>query len=164
MKKILLAALSISLITTSCTKEEEVITPVTTPTDPVETITFTCKIDGVDYDGSNSIDAAIAFDFLTITTSNGSNSVAIKIPGISMRNNGDEISFLGAIGYGVVSTPTLTYSNTNFDASKGGITITEIDFTEGKISGTFFFEAQDVTPNEFGKVNVTSGAFNNISF
>ena len=167
MKKILFAVLSMSLIFTSCTKdEEEFIEPITTiTTPPVETTSFTCKIDGVSYDGSSTVSADVISDFLTITTSEGGSTVSIKVPGISVREVGDTISFLGAIGFGNVITPDGTvYSNTYFDASKGSIIITAIDLDNSKVSGTFFFEAEDVASGSFVKVNVTSGEFTHVSF
>ena len=117
MKKIIFSVLVVAVIFSACEKEEVVVIPTTVPQEETTT-SFTCTIDGIDYDGSNTISTDLTSDFLTITSSEGESAVSVKVPGISIRNVGDEISFLGAIGYGQVISPSGTYWNTNFDASK----------------------------------------------
>jgi hypothetical protein len=152
MKNLLLLLLAITVIFSSCEKEEE----------PPNIIPFSCKIDGLNLSNA-TINTTNTSGNLSITATANSYSVTITIQAINSRTNGDVISF-SSPNFGNVSIGSTTYSNTYFDPTKGEIAISNLDLSGGKISGTFFFEAQDVTPNEFATVNVTEGSFSNISF
>jgi hypothetical protein len=152
MKNLLLLLLAITVIFSSCEKEEE----------PHNIIPFSCKIDGSNLSNA-TINTTNTSGNLSITATTNSYSVTITIQAINSRTNGDVISF-SSPNFGNVSIGNTTYSNTYFDPAKGEIAISNLDLSGGKISGAFFFEAQDVTPNEFATVNVTEGSFSNISF
>ena len=153
MKNLLLLFLAIAVIFSSYEKEEETFN---------NTKPFNCKIDGSNLSNA-TINTSTTSGNLSITATANSYSVTITIQAINSRNNGDEIPF-SAPNFGNVSIGSTTYSNTYFDSTKGEISISNLDLSGGKISGNFFFEAQDVTPNEFAIVNVTEGSFSNSSF
>ncbi len=153
MKDFVLITLAIAVMFSSCKKEEEALNSA----DP-----FSCKIDGVEF-STTAINIESLSDNMKIIASNATYIVSISIESITARSVGDVIPF-SASNFGNVTIGSTTYSNTYFDPSKGEIAITTLDLSGGKISGTFFFEAQNVAPNEFGTVNVTVGTFSNISF
>ena len=156
MKNLLFILLAVTVIFSACEKEEEEITTSSSAA------VFSCKIDGSNLSNA-TINTSTTSGSLSITATTNSYSVTITIQAINSRNNGDEIPF-SSPNFGNVSIGSTTYSNTYFSPEKGEISISNLDLSGGKISGAFFFEAQDVPPNEFGIVNVTEGSFSNISF
>ena len=153
MRNFVLIILSITVLFSSCKKEEETINS-TTP--------FSCKIDGVEL-GANEINTNNLSNNLSITAISAQYSITIKIENINARNIDELIEFDKA-DLGNVSIGNAIYSNTTFDPTQGQIIITSLDLNNGRVSGTFFFEAQNVILNEFEIVNVTEGEFLNISF
>ena len=154
MKNFVLIVLTIAVIFSSCKKEEETIN---------STDSFSCKIDGEEFGTTGSATLDLALDNLKIKAIDAQYIVDIKIKEISDKKEGDIIEFDDA-ELGKVTISGTLYSNTTFDPSKGQITITSLDLDGGKISGTFFFEADHIDISNFTKVNVTSGTFSNISF
>ena len=153
MRNFVLLIMSLAVLFSSCKKEEETINS-TTP--------FTCKIDGLEL-GTNEINTFNLSNNLSITAVSAQYSITIKIENINARNIGEIIEFDKA-DLGNVSIGNTIYSNTTFDPTQGQIIITSLDLNNGKVSGTFFFEAQNIILNEFETVNVTEGEFLNISF
>ena len=156
MKNFVLIILTITVTFSSCKKEEETIN---------STDSFSCKIDGEEFGTTGSATLDLALDNLEIKAIDAQYIVDIKIENINTRSDGDIIEF-DTEALGKVTISGTIYSNTTFDPSQGKITITSLDLNGGKISGTFFFEAQEVImpKKEYGMVNVTSGIFSNISF
>ena len=154
MKNFVLIILAIAVIFSSCKKEEETL----------NSTDFSCKIDGEEF-GTTEISTDNVLNNLSITAIDAQYIVTIKIENINTRSDGEIIEF-DKIRLGDVSISGTLYTNTTFDPSQGQITITSLDLNGGKISGTFFFEAQAVImpKKEYGMVNVTSGIFSNISF
>ena len=154
MKNFVLIILAIAVIFSSCKKEEETL----------NSTDFSCKIDGEEF-GTTEISTDNVLNNLSITAIDAQYIVTIKIENINTRSDGDIIEF-DTEALGKVTISGTIYSNTTFNPSQGKITITSLDLNGGKISGTFFFEAQEVImpKKEYGMVNVTSGIFSNISF
>ena len=155
MKNFVLIILAIAVMFSSCKKEEETLN---------STDSFSCKIDGDEF-SATEISTDNLSNNLSITAIDAQYIVTIKIENINTRSDGSIIEF-NKIRLGDVSISGTFYTNTTFDPSQGQITITSLDLNEGKISGTFFFEALEVImpKKEYGMVNVTSGIFSNISF
>ena len=155
MKNFVLIILAIAAMFSSCKKEEDTLNS----TDP-----FSCKIDGVEF-GTTEVSTDNLSNNLSITAIDAQYIVTIKIENINARSDGEMIEF-DKVGLGNVSISGTIYSNTTFNPLQGQITITSLDLNEGKISGTFFFEALEVImpKKEYGMVYVTSGIFSNISF
>jgi hypothetical protein len=154
MKNFVLIILAIAAMFSSCKKEEEVLN---------STDSFSCKIDGEEFGTTGSATLDLALDNLEIKAIDSQYIVDIKIEHINTRSDGDIIGF-DTEALGKVTISGTIYSNTTFDPAQGQITITSLDLNGGKISGTFFFEADHIDITNFTKVNVTSGVFSNISF
>ena len=154
MKNFALIILAIAVMFSSCKKEEEIF----------DNLTFSCKIDGDEF-SSTAISTDNLSNNLSITAIDAQYIVTIKIENINTRSEGEIIEF-DKIGLGDLSVSGTIYTNTTFDPSQGQITITSLDLNGGKVSGTFFFDAQEIImpKKEYGMVNVTSGIFSNISF
>ena len=155
MKNFVLIILTIAVIFSSCKKEEETLN---------STDSFSCKIDGDEF-SATEISTDNLSNNLSITAIDAQYILTIKIENINTRSDGSTIEF-DKIRLGDVSISGTFYTNTTFDPSQGQITITSLDLNGGKVSGTFFFDAQMVImpKKEYGMVNVTSGIFSNISF
>lgn len=155
MKNFVLIILAIAVMFSSCKKEEETLN---------STDSFSCKINGDEF-SATEISTDNLSNNLSITASDAQYIVIIKIENINTRSDGNTIEF-DKIRLGDVSISGTIYTNTTFDPSQGEITITSLDLNEGKISGTFFFKAQEVImpKKEYDIVDVTSGIFSNISF
>ena len=153
MKNLLLLLLAITVIFSSCDTEEETLNT---------TESFSCQIEGSNF-GNATINTANSSGNVSITADDGTHNIVIKILSINSKSIGDVIPF-SSPSLAFIIIGNTTYSNTYFDSTKGEITITHLDLSAGKVSGTFFFEAQDVTPNEFATVNVSEGEFSNILF
>ena len=156
MKKILFFLFLASAFL-SCKKEEDVNLPA-----PVVLTEFNCLVDGVEV-GNGAISTDASFGNLEIKFNDNIYNITLQIFNISSREVGDTILFSSPT-IGTVVFNNTTYSNTYFDSSKGQIIIGDLDFLSGVISGSFFFEAQDVAENQFETINVTSGVFSNIYF
>ena len=153
MKDLLLLLLAITVIFSSCDREEEILNT---------TESFSCQIEGLNF-GDATINTGNSSGNVSIEADDGIHNIVIKILSINSKSSGDVIPF-SSPSLAFIIIGNTTYSNTYFDSTKGEITITNLDLSVGVISGTFFFEAQDVTPNEFATVNVSEGEFLNISF
>ena len=153
MKDLLLLLLAITVIFSSCEREEEILNI---------TESFSCQIEGLNF-GDATINTGNSSGNVSIEADDGTHNIVIKILSINSKSSGDVIPF-SSPSLAFIIIGNTTYSNTYFDSTKGEITITNLDLSVGVISGTFFFEAQDVTPNEFATVNVSEGEFLNISF
>ena len=155
MKNFVLIILAIAVMFSSCKKEEETLN---------STDSFSCKIDGDEF-SATEISTDNLSNNLLITAIDAQYIVTIKIENINTRSDGSTIEF-DKIRLGDVSISGTFYTNTTFDPSQGQITITSLDLNGGKVSGTFFFDAQMVImpKKEYGMVNVTSGIFSNILF
>ena len=153
MKNLLLILISVAIVFYSCEKKEDILT---------NPESFNCKIEGSDL-GNTTINTTNSSGNVSITADDGTYNIVIKILSINSKSSGDVIPF-SSPGLAIITISATTYSNTYFDPTKGKINITNLDLNGGKVSGTFFFEAQDVTLNEFGTVNVSEGEFLNISF
>ena len=156
MKNFVLIILAIAVMFSSCKKEEDTLN---------STDSFSCKIDGEEFGATGSATLDLALDNLEIKAIDAQYIVTIKIENINTRSDGSIIEF-DKIRLGDVSISETFYTNTTFDPSQGQITITSLDLNGGKVSGTFFFDAQEIImpKKEYGMVNVTSGIFSNISF
>ena len=153
MRNLLLILVSVAIVFSSCEKEEETL---------IAPEGFSCKISGSVL-GNATINTTNSSGNVLITADDGTYNIVIKILSINSRSNGDVIHF-SSPSLAIITIGSTTYANTYFDPTKGEINITNLDLNGGKVSGTFFFEAQDVTPNEFGTVNISEGEFSNISF
>ena len=156
MKTVLLILLALSIVFSSCEKEEETLINNNT------SVSLSCKIDGSNF-GNAIINTTNSSGNVSIIADDGTYNIALKVLSINSRSSGDVILF-SSPSLAIITIGSTTYSNTYFDPTKGEIIITNLDLNSGEVSGTFFFEAQDVTPNEFGTVNVTAGEFSNILF
>ena len=153
MKNLLLILLAVTIVFFSCEKEEE-------PFNSTES--FSCKIEGSDL-GNATINTTNSSGNVSITADDGTYNIVIKILSINSISNGDVIHF-SSPSLAIITIGSTTYANTYFDPTKGEINITNLDLNGGKVSGTFFFEAQDVSPNVFDNKDVTEGEFSNILF
>jgi len=150
MKKLLFTCLAISVIFTTCKKEEE------TPTNNTATpYAFSCKINGADFTDNNPVATIIPPNTLEIKASNGSDEVIIYIYNIDDKAEGEEISLASPGNRVYVNLGTDYYSNN----ISGKLIFSK---TGNPVSGTF----DDVicrTPQNVS-VTVTEGEFVDVAY
>ena len=154
MKKLLFTCLAITVIFTTCKKEEETPPNNTPPNNTPTTYAFSCKIDGADFTDNNPV-ATIAQNVLTIDAENGTNSIRLIIYNFSNRTEGEEITLNNLTDKAYVTLGTASYTNT----TGGKLIFSEIG---NSISGTF--NAQCNNLQTFQSVTVTEGEFVEVAY
>ena len=154
MKKLLFTCLAISVIFTTCKKEEE------TPTNnTATTYAFSCKINGADFTDNNpSAIVDPSTNVFTIDAEDGANSIRLIIYNFSNRTEGEEITLNNLTDKAYVYLGTAStdwYTNTH----SGQLIFSEIG---NPISGTF--NAQCNNLQTFQSVTVTEGEFVNVAY
>ena len=150
MKKLLFTCLAISVIFTTCKKEEE------TPTNnTATTYAFSCKINGADFTDNNpSAIVDPSTNVFTIDAEDGANSIRLIIYNFSNRTANEQISLNNLTDKAYVILGTDEYTNTQ----SGQLIFSNIG---NPLSGAFNVICKDAN---FQSVTVTEGKFADVAY
>ena len=105
--------------------------------------------------------SGVATNAVSLTINDASGITAKSYPMVSDANSGLSSYFVGVYAQAVSLDSTLQ-ADPNENNPQGTLNITEIDFTEGYISGTFSMDLFGDDPNNT-LIRMTEGQFNRIS-
>ena len=121
---------------------------------------FSCKIDGIQWTAFTRVTSNTAGGF----TINGS---ALQGDALDITIAGETTGTytLGTLQYNFTASYSPVASNTDslYTAINGTVEVTEIDQTNRRISGTFFFNAINVKNNALNK-SITDGVFTSLAY
>jgi|YNPMSStandDraft_2_1061718.scaffolds.fasta_scaffold07381_4 hypothetical protein len=156
MKNAILIVISIILLT-NCKKDSK-INDIVNPT-----ASFTCKINGTTWTAITRVTRKESNKFIiTGTSSLGSDALNIVTFGTEKKTyNLSPID--GKTEFSATFTNDTQITDSLYQAVNGTVTITSLDTTNKKISGTFQFITSKIV-NPLIIKEITSGSFNNLTY
>lgn len=150
MKKLFLFLFAAALFTTACNDDDGSPSPIINPS-----AKLSCNIDGSSWSAVTRVTTNTQGTFVISGSTLSSDALNITIIGESTGTY-----TLGTAQYGFSATYSPVASNTDsvYQALNGTVVLSEVNTTDKKISGTFNFNARNVT-NLSNEITVTDGVF-----
>lgn len=155
MKKICFVLALVGMMAASCTKDGD-----GTPTIINPNAKMTCKIDGAQWTALTRVTTNTAGGFSINGSALQSDALDITIVGETTGTY-----TLGTMQFNFTASYSPVASNTDslYTAINGTVVLSEVDQTNRRISGTFFFNAINVSNNALNK-SITDGVFTSLSY